>query len=170
MTRPVSTRHPTIYPIAELDAAVALAGGKTRSHSALRTEEGMLAFHASLPDEGGVPMHSEHNHPYEQMLVMLTGSMTVLIEGVEHDLRAGNAMVIPAYAFHTAWVTGTEPCTRIEMFAPARHDLIAAAAHQTETFTNPGEAWVRPGEMTWEDKPAASNPNSADAHASAGKR
>ncbi len=154
MTRPAAIKQPMIYPIAELNAAVALAGGKTRSHSALRTEQGMLAFHASLPDQSGTPVHGEHNHPYEQMLVILTGAMTVLIEGIEHDLRAGNAMVIPAYAFHTAWVTGTEPCTRIEMFAPARHDLVPAAARQTETFTNPGAAWVRPGEMTWEDKPA----------------
>ena len=154
MKRTAAVPQPTIYPIAELNPAVALAGGKTRSHSALRTEQGMLAFNASLPDKSGVPLHSEHNHPYEQMLVMLTGSMTVLIEGVEHDLKAGHAMIIPAYAFHTAWVTGDGPCTRIEMFAPARPDLFPAAAHQTEKYTNPGAAWVRPGAMTWEDKPA----------------
>src|SRR5471030_2795198 len=124
MTRPATIQQPTIYPIAELDAAVALAGGKTHSRSALRTEQGMLAFQVSLPEEGGAPMHGEHNHPYAQMLLVLTGSMTMVIEGVEHDLRAGHAMIIPAYAFHTGWVTGTEPCSRIEMFAPVRHDLV----------------------------------------------
>lgn len=147
-------QQPAIYKVPELDAAVALAGGRQRSHSALRTEQGHLAFHASLPDEGGTPMHSLHNHPYEQMLVMLTGSMRVLIEGVEHDLKAGEAMVIPAYAFHTAWVTGDGPCTRVEMFAPVRQDLLPATANKDDRFTSAGEHWVRPGEMTWEDAPA----------------
>jgi mannose-6-phosphate isomerase-like protein (cupin superfamily) len=145
---------PAVFKIPELDAATALAGGKQRSHSALRTEQGHLAFHASRPDPGGIPSHGMHNHPYEQMLVMLTGSMMVQIEGEQRELRAGEAIVIPAYAFHTAWVTGEGPCTRVEMFAPVRQDLLGATANRNDGFAASGEHWVRPGHMTWEDAPA----------------
>ena len=155
MTQPAKFKQPTVYKIPELDASVALAGGKQRSHSSLRTELGQLAFHASLPDPNGTPSHGLHNHPYEQMLVMLTGSMMVLIEGVETELHAGEAIVIPAFAFHTAWVTGKGPCTRVEMFAPTRQDLMAATANRADGFKSAGENWVRPGEMTWQDAPAA---------------
>ncbi|MBM3345142.1 MAG: cupin domain-containing protein [Betaproteobacteria bacterium] len=154
MPRPSVLKQPTVFKIPELDAAVALAGGKHRSHSSLRTEQGQLAFHASNPDPGGTPMHGLHNHPYEQMLVMITGSMMVLVEGVETELKAGEAMVIPAYAFHTAWVTGNGPCTRVEMFAPTRQDLMPATMNRGDGFKSPGEHWVRPGDMTWEDAPA----------------
>ena len=146
-----SAGQATVYSIPELDPATALVNGKTRSQSALRTEHSMMVFLASQP---AAPIHGEHNHPHDQMIVVLKGAMIVTIEGVEHEVRAGSAIVIPALAFHTAWAIGNEACSRIEMFAPVRQDFVPLTAHQTETFATPAVPWFREGATTWTDKPA----------------
>jgi len=64
-----------------------------------------------------LPMHS---HPYEQTGYMLSGHMTLFIDGEEHDVKEGDSWCIPASTAHGAHII--EDSLVIEVFSPPRED------------------------------------------------
>lgn len=51
----------------------------------------------------------EHSHPYDQWVFVQDGRMTVTCEGVEHRLREGSVLRIPANTVHAAaWETACD--------------------------------------------------------------
>jgi mannose-6-phosphate isomerase-like protein (cupin superfamily) len=148
-------KRQTIYEIKELvpETAIAAAGGN--SHTGLRTTNGMLLFVAAQPNPPGTRIQVAHNHPYEQLMVVLKGCLVVEIDGQSHELRAGSALIVPALAWHSAYVSGSEACSTFEMFAPVRRDFLELTAHQTEQFGDQGVDWVKEGTNSWtQERPA----------------
>lgn len=54
-------------------------------------------------DERGA-IYEEHSHPQLEVRFVLSGSMTITIDEVDHELTAGNRIDIPADAQHSAVV------------------------------------------------------------------
>lgn len=63
----------------------------------------------------------EHQHPNEQLGIVLQGSMTFTIGGEERLIRAGDTYNIPGGVPHHA-VTGPDGAVVIDTFAPVRAD------------------------------------------------
>ena len=63
----------------------------------------------------------QHQHPNEQVGVILTGSLRFNIGDERRDLRAGDTYVIRAGVPHDA-IAGPEGAVVIDVFAPIRED------------------------------------------------
>jgi len=69
---------------------------------------------------------AEHQHPNEQLGIILKGSLTFTIGGATRVLRPGDTYNIPAGVPHEA-VTGPEGAVVIDAFAPVRADWVRFA-------------------------------------------
>ncbi len=68
---------------------------------------------------GTVPRHSHHNEQYSWIL---SGSLKFIFDDREIILGAGDVLVIPPHAAHSA--VALEDTVDIDMFAPRREDWI----------------------------------------------
>ena len=50
-----------------------------------------------------------HSHPEDQSHWVLSGALTLVVEGEEYTLRAGDRDYLPAWTLHEARVEGSEP-------------------------------------------------------------
>src|SRR4051812_20239392 len=75
----------------------------------------------------------QHQHPNEQIGMVLRGSLTFTIGGERRLLKAGDTYNIPAGIPHDA-VTGPDGAVVIDVFAPVRSDW---ARFSKETVTRP---------------------------------
>ena len=53
--------------------------------------------------------YAPHSHPEEQSHWVISGALTLKVEGDEYTLRAGDRDYMPAWTTHEATVEGTEP-------------------------------------------------------------
>jgi quercetin dioxygenase-like cupin family protein len=65
-----------------------------------------------------------HWHDNEQMLVMIAGSATVLVDGNEFECRPGDLVFFPPGSRHAAVGVGPQGAVYYEVFAPARPDQL----------------------------------------------
>jgi quercetin dioxygenase-like cupin family protein len=65
-----------------------------------------------------------HWHDNEQMLIMLSGEVTLTIDDKVFDAHPGDLVFFPAGSRHAAIGTGPEGCIYYELFAPARPDQL----------------------------------------------
>ncbi|WP_212526122.1 cupin domain-containing protein [Actibacterium sp. MT2.3-13A] len=65
-----------------------------------------------------------HWHDNEQMLIMVSGMVRLVIDGGEFEAHPGDLVFFPAGSRHAAIGTGPEGCVYYEMFAPARPDQL----------------------------------------------
>jgi len=63
----------------------------------------------------------EHDHPHEQLGMVLEGDLVLRVGGVEHRLRPGSAYQIPGQVPHAAW-TESGRCRVLDVFHPVRED------------------------------------------------
>jgi quercetin dioxygenase-like cupin family protein len=63
-----------------------------------------------------------HQHPNEQISMVIGGSMEFVIDGVAQIVRAGDILVIPGNIPHSA--TALEDFDGLDIFAPPRQDWI----------------------------------------------
>ena len=63
----------------------------------------------------------EHQHPNEQVGIVLQGSLTFTIGGEARLLRPGDTYNIPGGVLHDA-VTGPDGCVAVDVFSPVRAD------------------------------------------------
>lgn len=68
-----------------------------------------------------------HNHPHEQMSVVLEGSLEMTLDGETREIGPGDVVAIPTNATHGVMV-GPSGATVIDVFTPPRDD-----------YRNPGE-------------------------------
>jgi quercetin dioxygenase-like cupin family protein len=66
-----------------------------------------------------LPMHS---HPHEQTGYLVSGSMTLTIDGVEHRVEPGDSWTIPGGLPHGASIH--EDSLAIEVFSPVREEYL----------------------------------------------
>ena len=64
---------------------------------------------------------SEHNHPHEQIGLVLRGMMELTIDGVTRELHPMDGVVIPGDVVHSAR-GGPEGAVVVDVFQPARED------------------------------------------------
>jgi quercetin dioxygenase-like cupin family protein len=63
----------------------------------------------------------EHHHENEQVGIVLTGRITMVIDGEGRDLGPGEAYVIPSNVPHSAH-TGPDGASVVDVFSPVRAD------------------------------------------------
>lgn len=51
---------------------------------------------------------SEHTAPFDELVMVLQGSIDIILDGVHHTLTAGDAIIMPAGVVHA--VDALEPC------------------------------------------------------------
>ena len=69
-------------------------------------------------DEGAA--FPTHQHPHEQAVNVLEGSLELVVSGQTHQLSAGQVFVIPPDAPHSG--RALTRCRVLDVFAPARDD------------------------------------------------
>ena len=62
----------------------------------------------------------EHQHPHEQIVSILEGTLELVVEGVTHRLSPGHVFVIPPGARHSG--RAITACRVLDAFAPVRED------------------------------------------------
>jgi quercetin dioxygenase-like cupin family protein len=62
-----------------------------------------------------------HDHPHEQLGLVLAGELVLQIQGVDHELGPGDAYQIPGGVEHAAWTTDVG-CRVLDVFQPVRED------------------------------------------------
>ncbi|MFH1156168.1 MAG: cupin domain-containing protein [Pseudomonadota bacterium] len=83
----------------------------------------MTEFHL---DQGSqLPVHS---HPHEQTGYLVSGKMTLAIDGKDHLVEPGDSWVIPGGVLHGATVH--ENCVAVEVFSPVRKDYLPEEARR----------------------------------------
>jgi quercetin dioxygenase-like cupin family protein len=73
-----------------------------------------------------------HRHPFDQLSFVLEGSMLFEVDGELFEVGAGEVLVIPADAPHTARTTSEEVALSLDIFAPPRPDYLHLVAHQDD--------------------------------------
>jgi quercetin dioxygenase-like cupin family protein len=71
---------------------------------------------------------AEHDHPHEQLGMVLEGELVLQIEAVEHRLAAGDGYQIPGGVSHAAWTDEGLGCRVLDVFQPVREDYQELAA------------------------------------------
>jgi quercetin dioxygenase-like cupin family protein len=64
---------------------------------------------------------SPHNHPHEQLGIVLRGMLALVVDGVTQELGPMEAYTLPGGVEHAAHC-GPEGATVIDIFAPVRED------------------------------------------------
>jgi quercetin dioxygenase-like cupin family protein len=80
--------------------------------------EGAMLNLVDLEPDAVVALHS---HPHEQLGLVITGEITMTIDGVDHRLSPDDAYAIPGGVVHGARA-GAEGCRVIDVFRPVRED------------------------------------------------
>lgn len=66
----------------------------------------------------------EHQHPHEQLGVVIEGAVRLTIDGETRDLGVGHAYNVPSQLPHGG-TSGPEGCLLLESFTPPREDYVA---------------------------------------------
>jgi mannose-6-phosphate isomerase-like protein (cupin superfamily) len=145
----VSKRLP-VYKFSEIPRENRLHEGRM-SRFAARTSGAMVMFAEIKPQPLGEQGYHRkpHDHPYDQMLVVLKGHMHMEIGGEEYDLTEGSLIIIPAFVMHRGYVVGEIPASILEIFSPVRADYIHLVDYQEEDFGDRGVEWVKPEYDSW---------------------
>jgi quercetin dioxygenase-like cupin family protein len=77
---------------------------------------------AGVVDLDALALLPEHSHPHEQITYVLEGELHFDIDGDMRTIRAGDLVVIPGGAPHSARV-GDVDAKVIDVFSPAREDM-----------------------------------------------
>ena len=62
----------------------------------------------------------EHNHPHEQILIMVKGEFEFTVAGENHIMKPGKVFVLPTNIPHGG--RALTPCRIIDVFHPVRED------------------------------------------------
>lgn len=86
--------------------------------------EGSMINYIEIAAGATVPMHS---HPHEQLGYVVTGTIVMVIDGDESELRPGDGYRIAGDVQHSG-TAGADGCVVIDIFTPVREDYRELAA------------------------------------------
>ncbi len=118
---------PRVFRFAEMPKEVLWDGKLART--AIRSDAGIAAINWHQPD---APRKAPHSHPFDQLVLIVTGTLGMQIGDEEYVLPAGSAVRIPGGVPHTGWTIGDEVVLNIDFFAPVRDDYLFLAVNQDE--------------------------------------
>jgi quercetin dioxygenase-like cupin family protein len=95
-----------------------IRGGVYRK--AFSGEGATLALHKL--DPGHVP--NPHSHPYEQIVYIVEGWVDFHVGSEVRRLGPGGLLVVPRDVEHWAEVIGDEPVLNLDVFTPARKEIV----------------------------------------------
>lgn len=75
-----------------------------------------------------------HVHDFDQVMIVVEGSLLMELDGVEELVNAGQLLVIPAGVWHSALAVGEARTINFDLFAPPREDY----AHLHPAEGSPG--------------------------------
>lgn len=102
------------YTTIEREAAGVGATRKVLAHS----ENLMLVEVTFEKDADGAP----HNHPHEQSSYVVSGDIIFRLDGVEHEMHAGDSVYIPSSVPHC--IKALTPAVVLDVFTPERKDFL----------------------------------------------
>jgi len=132
--------RPAIYRLDDIPRERRLHEGRMNRFS-LRTSGAQIVFGEITPPTHQRNHRTPHDHTYDTLLAVISGTMMQDVEGIDYAIGPGAATVVPAYYMHRGYAYGDQPAVLFELFAPARHDYIDLVEWQRE-FDDPGEHWV----------------------------
>lgn len=100
-----------VYPVVDADPGV------TRQVLSQNEDLMVVAFRFAADAEGKL-----HDHPHKQATYVESGKFRFHLDGEEHDLSAGDSLVIPSGARHGCICI--EAGALIDTFAPRRDDFL----------------------------------------------
>ena len=65
---------------------------------------------------------TEHSHPHEQMVYVISGRIQVTVDGMSMDAYAGDNFIVASNALHKA--VALEDSVVLDIFTPAREDYL----------------------------------------------
>jgi quercetin dioxygenase-like cupin family protein len=72
--------------------------------------EGLAPVEEILPSKTVIP---DHRHPFDEVRIVIAGTLIMNISGNQILLRAGDRIDIPANTRHSKSTNGDEPCVSI---------------------------------------------------------
>ena len=84
------------------------------SESAMRMKIELLGYSVHRYVYAPGTMFPEHTHGVDKIDGVVSGCFQIVLEGTAHDLRAGDWIVVPAEALHSAKVIGHEPVISLD--------------------------------------------------------
>ena len=69
-------------------------------------------------------VRSHVHEDFDQIATIISGRATYYVNGVPHEVGPGSLVLIPAGQPHYIEPTGTEKVLNLDVFGPARKDLI----------------------------------------------
>ena len=102
----------------------------TLSRAAVRGDQSMVVANWIEPHP---TLAAPHSHPFDQLALVVRGTMLFDVDGETFTLGAGDILVIPADAPHCARATGKDPALNLDVFAPPREDYLHLVEHQHAT-------------------------------------
>ena len=108
--------------VRRIDQAALEAAGPHQRYSQALLDHDSGARYCSInyiktPAGGGSPA-GLHTHEVDQIFYILSGTMSVEIEGVQYDAGPGSLVVFPAGVPHRNWNGGSEPTVHLAFNAP----------------------------------------------------
>lgn len=64
-----------------------------------------------------------HQHPNEQLMIVVEGEIEEIVEGKSHLLKKGNVIILPPNIEHGGRTLDV-PCEIIDIFSPPREDYL----------------------------------------------
>jgi quercetin dioxygenase-like cupin family protein len=85
----------------------------------LAVGDGMSLQRGRLDPGAEIP---EHSHPHEQLGYVIQGELTLILNGEEVGVKAGESFMLEGDEPHAAANRGDEPMIAIDGFCPAREN------------------------------------------------
>ncbi|WP_049928546.1 cupin domain-containing protein [Halopiger goleimassiliensis] len=116
---------PTVH---NLQDAPAYREGEGITQTVFRGIDRMLGFSVIDPDK---PDAEPHDHPYEQLNVLLEGELDFIVGDEQVSLERYDTIVIPPEVEHTSRAVSDEPAVLLAVW-PLREDRLSGTEYQTE--------------------------------------
>lgn len=88
---------------------------------AFGNQNAMLVMNTLTP---GMEISPHVHEDFDQIAYIVSGTAIYSVDGVGHEVGPGSLLLIPAGQVHYIQATGTEPVLNLDVFGPARSDLI----------------------------------------------
>lgn len=97
--------------------------------TAIRADGSIVMFNWFHP---GFPQHALHQHPFDQLVLVFSGTLNMIAADKHYTVGPGMAFYIPPDVPHTGYPVGDETVFSLDIFSPARKDYLFLAVNQAD--------------------------------------